>query len=529
MDTIQTLLQSRADSPDIAVRFRDADDQIVEWSWQEFVARASAHAAAVIAELDSDRPAHVAILCDNSPEMLVSLAAAGLGGYVLVGVNITRRGEALAHDIERSDAQLVMTDAANRTLLDGVELPNVRVVDLESQDWANKVAAAGDLKPLRTPEIQDPFMMIFTSGTSGDPKAVLVSHLMIVYAGQNLVERFGLTADDVFYVSMPLFHSNAIAACFSPALAVGGTLVPVRFSASRFTRDLRDFGITYMNYVGKPLAYVLATSPQPDDADNGLRICFGNEASDRDIAEFSRRFGTTVVDAFGSTENAVIITREADAPLGSIGRGLPGVAVYNPETNVECAVAEFDDTGALTNATEAVGELVNSTGPGFFTGYYNNPEADAERMRGGMFWSGDLAYVDADGWIYLAGRTADWMRVDGENLAAGPIERILTRLDQLSRVAVYGVPDPNAVGDQVMAAMVLRDGATLTPDEFAEFLAAQPDLSIKAWPRYVRIAAELPATATNKIIKRTLAAESTTVGNDQLWERGERDRTYTLV
>ena len=111
----------------------------------------------------------------------------------------------------------------------------------------------------------------------------------------------------------------------------------------------------------------------------------------------------------------------------------------------------------MINADEAVGELVNTSGTGFFTGYYNSEDATAERMRHGMYWSGDLAYRDADGWIYLAGRTADWMRVDGENLAAAPIERILVRLPDINRVAVYAVPDEN-VGDQIMAAVVLNDG-----------------------------------------------------------------------
>ena len=123
----------------------------------------------------------------------------------------------------------------------------------------------------------------------------------------------------------------------------------------------------------------------------------------------------------------------------------------------------------MINADEAVGELVNTSGTGFFTGYYNGEEATAERMRHGMYWSGDLAYRDADGWIYLAGRTADWMRVDGENLAAAPIERILVRLPDINRVAVYAVPDEN-VGDQIMAAVVLNEGATLTPEGFEAFL-----------------------------------------------------------
>ena len=142
-----------------------------------------------------------------------------------------------------------------------------------------------------------------------------------------------------------------------------------------------------------------------------------------------------------------------------------------------------------------VGELVNTYGVGGFTGYYNDPAATHERMRHGMYWSGDLAYRDTEGWIYLAGRTSDWMRVDGENLAAGPVERILGRLPEINQVAVYAVPDEHA-GDQVMAAIVLTE--TLTPGRFEEFLAAQPDLSPKAWPRYVRVNTELPQTATNK-------------------------------
>jgi fatty-acyl-CoA synthase len=191
-------------------------------------------------------------------------------------------------------------------------------------------------------------------------------------------------------------------------------------------------------------------------------------------------------------------------------------------------VAVFDEHGALANFDEAVGELVNTYGAGGFTGYYNDAAATQERMRDGMYWSGDLAYRDADGWIFLAGRTADWMRVDGENLAAGPIERILQRLPELNHVAVYAVPDER-VGDQVMAALVLNDGVTLAPRQFEEFLAAQADLSPKAWPRYVRINAVLPTTATNKILKRALIADGVTAGDGVLWERAERGRAYSNV
>ena len=143
-----------------------------------------------------------------------------------------------------------------------------------------------------------------------------------------------------------------------------------------------------------------------------------------------------------------------------------------------------------------------------------------------MYWSGDLAYKDADGWVYLAGRTADWMRVDGENLAAAPIERVLLRLPAVSQVAVYAVPDDN-VGDQVMAAIVLDDGASLTPEELETFLDRQADLSTKARPRYVRLAPSLPATATNKVLKRELIAQGPTPADGVLWACAERGTAYS--
>src|SRR5258708_13783791 len=135
-----------------------------------------------------------------------------------------------------------------------------------------------------------------------------------------------------------------------------------------------------------------------------------------------------------------------------------------------------------------------------------------------MAWAGDPAYRDTDGWIYLAGSTEDWLRVDGENLAAAPIERMLQRVTPINQVAVYGVPD-REVGDQVMAAIVLNDGASLTPDEFEKFLTTQPDLSPKAWPRFVRINNALPHTATSKILKRELIRGGVAAESGVLWER----------
>ncbi|OBA86427.1 acyl-CoA synthetase [Mycobacteriaceae bacterium 1482268.1] len=520
-ETVQQLLRSRMDDDGLAMLHGDR-----AWTWREHLAEASAEASALIKLADPSRPMHVGALLGNTPEMLRSMAAAALGGYVLCGINTTRRGDGLAVDIRRSDCQLVLANAEHLSLLDGLDLGGAEVIDVEGPAYRKAIETAKPLVPHREVEGVDPVVMLFTSGTSGDPKAVRFAHAMAVMCGASLAERFALTADDVCYLSMPLFHSNGVAAGWSVALACGATMVPAKFSPSRFLSDIRRYGATYMNYVGKPLALVLATPEKPDDADNPLRAAFGNEATERDTEKFARRFGCRVVDSFGSSEFAVVIMREDGCPPGSIGKGYPGVSVYHADTVTECAPAIFDDHGALTNFDEAVGELVNTYGVGGFTGYYNDEAATAERMRHGMYWSGDLAYRDADGWIYLAGRTADWMRVDGENLAAGPIERILQRLPEINHVAVYAVPDER-VGDQVMAAVVLNDGTALTPKQFGEFLAAQPDLSPKAWPRYVRVNDALPQTATNKVLKRTLIADGVSAGEGVLWVRQARGRAYS--
>lgn len=499
--TVRDLLLARAGDDRPALLWREAGS-VTSLSWREYVATAARLARAVESRLAPDRPPHLGVLLPNGPAFALHLAAAGLGGHVLVGLNSTRRGEALAADAAKADCQLV------------VDSPDLALDTLRCTDPVDPPTAA--------PTPDSLFMLIFTSGTSGSPKAVRVTHEKVTGPGTHLVARLGLTRDDVHYLAMPMFHSNAVMAGWAPALTTGAAFAVAPFSASGFLPDVRDFAATYANYVGKPLTYVLSTPEQPDDGDNPLRLVFGNEANEGDIAAFARRFGCEVVDSYSSTENAVIVQRRPGMPAGSLGLPLDGIKVLSPETAEETPDAVFDAAGRLANPDEAIGELVNTTGRGAFAGYYNDDEAEADRMRGGMYWSGDLAYRDAEGWVYFAGRTGDWLRVDGENLAAAPIERILLRHPAIAEAAVYAVPDEK-VGDQVASALVLR--SPLGPDDLAEFLAEQADLSPKAWPRYVRVVDDLPRTATNKVLKRALAATGVPAPGTA-WLREERGTSY---
>ena len=353
---------------------------------------------------------------------------------------------------------------------------------------------------------------------------------MAVMCGCSLVEQFDVTADDVCYLSMPLFHSNGVAGGWAVAIGSGAAMVPANSPRRGSSTTSAATASTYLNYVGKPLALVLATPEQPDDADNTLRIAFGNEATDRDIDEFARRFGCRVVDGFGSSEFAVIVVREDGTPPGSIGKGYRRRRGLPPRHRDRMRASRYSTRhGALTNFDEAVGELVNTTG--------RRPVRRLLQRSRLPPPSGCATACTGPATSPTATPTAGSISPDAPPTGCGSTARTwpphrssasCSGLPQLNQVAVYAVPD-DAVGDQVMAAIVLNDGAELTPAELESFLADQADLSPKAWPRFVRVNEELPQTATNKILKRELIKAGATADGGMLWERPGRQRSYGIV
>lgn len=526
-------------APRPAVRFGD-----LLWSHARLYQEAGRMAALFRERLDPSRPPHVGVLLDNTPDYVVALCAAGLVGACIVGLNHTRRDEHLARDITYTDVQMVLTEPRHQELL----APLAGALDLRAGLLVSSRFADADDPPQRLgepleealgalgpdgsgeggaglrgpePDVESLWALVFTSGTSAAPKAVRCTQRRLLTTGNRLSMLLDVGPDDVGYLSMPLFHSNSLMVGLAPALVRGASVgLARRFSASRFLDDVRRYRATWFNYTGKPLSYLLATPERPDDADNPLRLAYGNEGSPHVVEAVARRFGVAVVDVFGSTEGAIALDRSGDPPRGSVGKLRPGMAVVDPEGN-EAPPATFDHEGRLLNAEECVGELVNTEGVGPFEGYYRNDEAMARATRNGWYWSGDLAYVDQQGWAYFAGRTSDWLRVDGENFPAAPVEAILARHPDIQLVSVYGVPDVNS-GDQVMAALVLRPDAGFDPVAFAAWADAQPDLSPKWRPRYVRLCRQLPTTASNKVLTRTLQHQkfrADRTGDDLLFVR----------
>ncbi|QRY54285.1 AMP-binding protein [Mycolicibacterium septicum] len=503
-DSVAQMLLDRVGDQHLGLRTRERD-----WTWDEVVAESAARGA-LAQSLRADGPFHIGVLLDNVPDFVFWLGGAALAGATIVGINPTRGAAEMAAEIRHADCQLIVTDTAGAERLRGLDLglqPDRFLVvdDPAYQDaiCARKSAASAENRAqIAAGEL---LLLLFTSGTTGASKAVKCSQGRLARIAYAAAEKFGHVREDVEYCCMPLFHGNAIMALWAPALSVGATvcLTPT-FSASGFLPDVRYFGATFFTYVGKALGYLMATAEQPDDAENSLVRGFGTEASPDDQNEFRRRFGAELFEGYGSSEGGGAVVLAPDMPPGALGRPAhQGVAIIDPESLNDCVPAVFDEHGRVLNPDDAVGEIVDKFGTRTFEGYYNNDEANAERIRNGWYWTGDLGYLDEAGFIYFAGRRGDWIRVDGENTSALNIERVLRRHPEVVAAGAYAVPDPRS-GDQVMAAIEVADPDGFDAAAFVSYLAGQDDLGTKGIPRFLRVSKNLPVTGSNKVLKREL-------------------------
>jgi fatty-acyl-CoA synthase len=525
VDTFADVVLARAGDDGVGVV-----SELERLTWAEVVEEAAVRAAFLSEMRVPGRQVHVGVLLENVPGYLYWTCAAALAGAVVVGINPTRRGRELAGDIRHTDCDLIVTedrlagllgDPARGGLDHGV--PAARVLNVDDPDHPALLRTyRGASLPTVLPAPGTPLLLLFSSGSTGAPKAVICSQGRLGMLARTMRERTELTRESVSYLSMPLFHGNSMMMNFAPSLYAGATLcLARRFSASGFVRDVHRYRVTYANYVGRALSYVLAVPEDPRDRGSTLELAAGTEASAADVERFSARFGCRVSEGYGQSEGMVRINRTPAAPPGSIGLPVGGadVRVLSEETGLECPPARFDAAGRLLNAGAATGQIVVIGAAARFEGYYKNPRAQAERVRGEDFWTGDLAYRDQAGYFYFAGRSCDWLRVDSENFAAGPVERIIERWACVAACLVYAVPDPRT-GDQVMCALQLAGGVAFDPGAFAAFLGAQPDMGTKWPPRFVRIIDEVPTTGSNKTTKTGLRREAWLTPDPVYWRPG---------
>ena len=515
MSTFAEIVRSRAGDQHTGLRSGDRS-----WTWAQVVQESADRAAVLEPFAKPDGQVHVGVLLENVPDYVFWIGAAALSGAAVVGINPTRRGEELAHDIRHTHCDVIITEDRQVELLDGLDHGAQQVLNVDSGAYRDLLAAHRDAAlPDRIPPGEAIMLLLFSSGSTGAPKAVICSQARLGFLAESLTERTELTRDSVTYLCMPLFHGNSAMLNLAPALWAGATVCLARkFSASGFVRDVHRFRPTYVNYVGRALSYVLAQPETPDDRGSSLQLAIGTEASAADVERFTARFGCRVSEGYGLSEGVLRINRTPDSPPDSLGRPVAGadVRVVDEATGRECPPAELDERGRLRNAEAAIGQIVAIGKAPSFEGYYNNPAAYAERVHGDDFWTGDLAYRDGDGFFYFAGRSSDWLRVDSENFSAAPVERILERWQDVAVALVYAVPDPRT-GDQVMCTLQMQPGVRFDPDAFGRFLERQPDLGTKWSPRFVRVVEQVPTTGSSKVAKSELRRAAWQTDDPVFW------------
>jgi fatty-acyl-CoA synthase len=489
-------------------------------------------------------PAHVAMLLENHPELLALYAGCAYAGATLFGVNTGLRGDTLAGVLNQSGARLLVVDEAllpelHRVAdrLEHVAPENLLVLRTRSElslgerDYleclAREVAKPGT--SLDTPAVEvrpeHNLVVIYTSGTTGLPKGINNNHIKLLLIGKTVSAHLQLDRDAVGYACMPLFHSNALFLGFQPAFEVCGTLaLRERFSATSFVPDVLRYGVTYWNYVGEPVHYILSAIEREyggdeariraevaEDPRNHLRYALGNGASPPDIDRFVRWLGLEdMFELYGSTEAAISTFRKRSDPRGSVGEITDASVKILDESGRECAPARLDADGKLENYAEAVGEICRVAGDtALFQGYFENADANAKKYRDGVYHSGDLGHVllrDGHRYLFFDGRTDDWIRKDGENFSAAQVARLLQEHPDVRLAAAYGVPCP--VSDEwVMAALLLRDGVRFDPAGFYAFCERQVregGMDRKWVPDFVRIVRDFEFTQTQKILVRNL-------------------------
>lgn len=469
----------------------------------------SARVANGLRDLGVTRGSNIAMIMPNSPEFLWAWFGASRVGAPVVPVNTALKGDGLVHIVDHSDSETLVVHAelVDRFLAVRDRLPKLQRVVVVGGDAGDDVSWEGLLQaPAESPDDEsiqaaDLMMVMYTSGTTGLPKGVVIPQQQIV--GVPFLAAFaGLNSDDVFYTCLPLFHANAALISIWGAFGLGTKVaLSPRFSASRFWDEIRRYGATEFNALGAMMPILYKQPERPDDADNPCRLVVSAACPKEIWEDFERRFGVEIVEFYGTVEGGLTMAGP-DAPVGSIGKPLP----IN-----EMRVVRDDDTDC---DPMEVGEIISRPAGGPPTvQYYKNPEATAEKIKGGWMRSGDLAYADEEGYLWFVDRKKDSMRRRGENISSFEVEKTINEHPDVLESAVYAVPSELGE-DEVMAALVLQPGATFDPLSIIKHCDER--MAYFMVPRYLRAVPELEKTGTHRVQKQGLREQGVTPDS---WDR----------
>lgn len=475
------------------------------------------------------RGQHVAMLSPNNPECLLGNLALGKLGAVSVPINTSAKASLLEYYLSHADCMAaIVADACIEEFASVAQcLDKLRhVIVIGDADRARELLrglpvsvdafpaeAASDEVVDAGVRFTDLACLLYTSGTTGPSKAIMIGHGAAWHWGKHSVHYRYVLPGDVDYVCMPLFHANALLLSCATAIMAGTSVVlDEKFSTSRFWERVRAFGVTRFNAIGAIANFLWSQPPSPADRDHRVRLC-SLAPPPPFVHEFADRFGVQVIGGFALSDYGLGCARPPDTPpdkIFSLGRVCDGVAVR---------VVDDDD---LELAAGELGEIVMRIEQAGATplGYYKMPEATLAAWRNLWFHTGDRGYFDADGYLYLTDRKKDAIRRRGENISAYEVESVIALHPSVLQVAVYPLQSEHSE-EEVAATVMLKEEQSLDAASLAEFCKDQ--MAPHMVPRFIEFIAEMPLTPTSKIEKYKLR-ERAQANRAQLWDR-ERMQT----
>ena len=499
---------------DIVVR-SNPDKVFVEIAGQQITYsdfyRRCRSAATMFRELGIGHGDRVCLFLPNVPEVLYTWFGLALIGGIAVTINTAYRRDEMAFILNNAEASaLVAHDSLLDVATQAADIaPCVRhrlhVGDgAPPSGWtkyADLLAESPEIAELPPVAPTDISMLQYTSGTTGNPKGVQVTHQMYVSAGQGFAMWTQATPDDRFFTCLPYFHANAQYYSTMGTLASGATLiVQDRFSASRFWDQVRDARATVVNFIGMMMPVLAKNDPQGDDADNTVRLFYGSPAfSPEFLADFEQRFGTDIIVGFGMTETCygTIETIRGERRPNSSGRPRK-----HPDAAFENTVRIVDDGGNPV-ANGQPGEITIRN-PATMAGYWRNDAETGASLRDGWLFTGDLGWLDDDDYLYFVDRKKDVIRRRGENISSQEVEDVIKSHEHVLDCAIIAVPSELGE-DEVKAYITPRPGASPQPEDVIYWCADR--LAYFKVPRYIEIRDELPRTPSLRVRKDVLRQE----------------------
>ncbi|HWT91685.1 MAG TPA: AMP-binding protein [Solirubrobacteraceae bacterium] len=465
----------------------------------------SSRAAALWQSMGVGKGDRVAMIVGNRPEFLVVWFGLIKIGAVLAAVNTRwRRGE-IEYAVGKVMPNYLLAD--DEFLEEARAATDSDVVVLE--EFLSRVRETTPAYDAPELEADDLISLIFTSGTTGFPKAVQQTHGNYVMTGQAYPTWLGLEQGDRLYTFMPLYHLNSQAYLTMATLALHGAMVLVpKFSASRFWDDIRKFRVNTFSGIPAVLLILLKLPPGPHERDHEVRMVYGY-ADPEPRREFEARLGVKTISGFGMSECTfgAMWPRTGTAPLTSIG--LPRV---HPHPEFVNEIKVVDDDGREV-PTGDLGELIVRN-PGLAHGYFNDPELTDAAFKDGWLYSGDIGNVDEDGFLFFLDRKKDVLRKKGENVSSIEVEGVINTHPRVEEAALVGIP-AELGEDELVAFVKLMDGQRVEPSELTDLCGAQlADFKV---PRYVQFVDSFPKTGSGKIQKAVL--RDSWVDESVWWDR----------